>query len=362
MIAATVMTDRCRFKEVVILMAKATHNNESSSVDSQMKNEHRKKSRKKSLVWEHFTIETSDAGCTRARCMQCKKTFAYSLGKKFSGTSHLKRHVTLGICPAIRVKEESGQDIPFLSLPNINGDGTQDDDSPPSKRRKNTSRSRNMSFYQDCCRRDIAKMVIMHDYPLKIVECSAFWNCLKSLQPQVSVLPLDAIESDCLVLYQRERQNLLNLVASTSGRVNLSLEMWITDQSMGYAFITGQFIDDDWKLHRRIFSVIVIPFPDSESAFDHAVHSCVAGWNLENKLLAVTLDESFANKAVRKNLRRLLSVKNPLILNGNFLIGSCYARVVCHLVQDALGVLSKTVKKVRDSVKYMITEKSCQES
>ncbi|KAD2806156.1 hypothetical protein E3N88_39533 [Mikania micrantha] len=252
-------------------MANPTNNTEPPNVDSQMNNKHRKK---KSIVWEHFTIETIDAGCTRARCMQCKKSFAYISGSKLAGTSHLKRHISLGICPVSRINEKNGQIVPLTPISTINV--TQDDSIPPRKRIKRTSVS-GVSFYQDHCRQDIAKMIIMHEYPLNIVE------------------------------------------------------------------------------------FVLLPFPDSESALNHAVLSCVADWNLEHKLLAVTLDETFANKAVRKNLRHLLSVKNPLILNGKFLIGSCYAQVLCRLAQDALRVISETVKKVRDSVKYVVTVKSCQE-
>ncbi|XP_076931609.1 zinc finger BED domain-containing protein DAYSLEEPER-like [Bidens hawaiensis] len=331
-------------------MANPTNNSESPKVDSQTSSKRR---RKKSIVWEHFTIETIDAGCTRARCMQCKKSFAYISGSKLAGTSHLKRHIALGICPTSQVNNKSDQIVPFTPLPiNI----LQDDNVFSRKRSKSTSGSTSSLFHHD-----IAKMIIMHEYPLTIVQNPAFLKFVKSFQPEFPVLSLEAIERDCVGLYQRERQQLLNLVSSIRGQVNLSLDMCATDQSVGYVYITGQFIDDDWKLHRKILSVCLLPFPDSESAFSHAVLSCVADWNLENKLLGVTLDETFANKAVRKNLEHLLSVRNPLIANGKFLIGCCYSRILCHLAQDALGVISETVKKVRDSVKYVVMVKSCQE-
>lgn len=318
-------------------MANPTNVSESPNTDAQMNGKRR---RKKSLVWEHFTIETINAECTKARCMQCKKSFAYISGAKLAGTSHLKRHISLGICPAGRTNENAGQIIPYTPLPSVNS--TQDVivNDLPRKRQRNTSGSTSVSFYQDRCRHDIAKMIIMHEYPLNVVECSAFMNCVNALQPQFPAVPLDVIEQDCVRLYRREKQNLFNVIGSILGRVNLSLDMlWSNDQSVGYAVITGQFIDYDWKLHRRILSVVVLPFPDSDSALNHAFLSCITDWNLENKLFGITLDESFANKDARENLKRLLSVKNPLILNGKLLIGSCYARVLCQLARDALGLL-----------------------
>ncbi|KAI3671519.1 hypothetical protein L1987_87257 [Smallanthus sonchifolius] len=53
------LTDRCRLKEVSVLMANPTNNSEPPNVDSPMNSKRR---RKKSVVWEHFTIETIDAG------------------------------------------------------------------------------------------------------------------------------------------------------------------------------------------------------------------------------------------------------------------------------------------------------------
>ncbi|KAK4838485.1 hypothetical protein QYF36_014082 [Acer negundo] len=56
-----------------------------------------KRRRKKPIVWEYFTVETVEAGCTRACCKQCKKSVAYITGSKLAGTSHLKRHNTMGL-------------------------------------------------------------------------------------------------------------------------------------------------------------------------------------------------------------------------------------------------------------------------
>lgn len=336
-------------------MANPTNITEPPNADAQMNSKRR---RKKSVVWEHFTIEKVATGCTKARCMQCKKVFAYISGSKLAGTSHLKRHIALGICPVNRTNQNDGQLLSLTPHPTINGSQSQSQEVNNNLPRK---RNKAISFYQDRCRHDIAKMIIMHEYPLTIVELPSFLNSIRALQPQFPNIPLDAIEKECLGVYMREKQTLLNLVNSVDGRVNLSLDIWSTDQSVGYACITGQFIDDDWKLHRRILGIALLPFPESESALNHAILSCISDWNLENKLFAVTLDESFANKAVRKNVKRILSDKNPLILNGKLLIGSCYARVLGLLAQDSLGALSESIKKVRDSVKYVVTIEGIQE-
>lgn len=320
-------------------------------VDAQPINNKRR--RKKSIVWEHFTVETIDAECTRASCNQCKKSFAYITGSKVAGTSHLKRHISLGICPVSRRNQELNQPSPYT--PGSKTDVSRDFTEPPRKRHRSTHGAASVTFNQDRSRYDIAKMIIMHEYPLHMVEHPGFIDFVRTLQPQFNMVSLETIQGDCVAVYQREKQRLLNLLGGIPGRVSLTLDLWTTDQTIGYALITGHFVDNDWKLHRRILDVVMLPFPDSESAFNHALVNCITDWNFDSKLFTLTLDESFANEAVRRNLRGLLSIKNPLVLNGQLLIANCYSRVLSRIALHALGSMSDTIKKVRDSVKYVKT-------
>ncbi|XP_024972174.1 zinc finger BED domain-containing protein RICESLEEPER 2-like [Cynara cardunculus var. scolymus] len=208
-------------------MANPSNSNELCDADEQMKSKRR---RKKSIVWEHFTIETIDAECTRACCKQCKKSFAYISRKKPAGTSHLKRHIDLGICPVSRLNQKSNQDSSCTLVSNDNG--AQNVDDLPRKRHRRTSRTPSFSFDQDYCRHKIAKMIIMHEYPLEIGEHPGFVDSVRALQPQFKIVSLDAIQRDCLGLYQKEKQSLLNLISGISGRVSLSLDIWSTDQTI----------------------------------------------------------------------------------------------------------------------------------
>ncbi|KAI4325246.1 hypothetical protein MLD38_030660 [Melastoma candidum] len=75
-----------------------------------------KRRRKKSMVWEHFTVETTGPGHSRACCNLCKKPFTYVTGSKLADTSHLKRHISLGICP---VSRQMKQLSPYTPSPKI---------------------------------------------------------------------------------------------------------------------------------------------------------------------------------------------------------------------------------------------------
>ncbi|GAB2289185.1 hypothetical protein Dimus_038039 [Dionaea muscipula] len=311
-----------------------------------------KRRKKKSIVWEHFTIETVGNGCRRACCKVCKQSFAYSTGSKVAGTSHLKRHIAKGSCPVILRQQERNQLTPYM--PKSGGTETGTGTIDPPKRRYRSSNSPYLIFDQDKCRHEIARMIIMHDYPLHIVEHPGFVAFVQNLQPRFDMVSVDTVRGDCVATYLREKQNLQKFINGLPGLICLALDVWTSSHSTSYVFLTGQFIDHDWKLHRRLLNVVMEPFPESESALSHAVATCLSYWSLENKLSSITVDQPL-NETARENLRSLLSLKNSRTLNGQLLVANCIARTLSGMAVEVLAAGEHVIKKVRASVKYVKT-------
>ncbi|KAE8687097.1 Zinc finger BED domain-containing protein RICESLEEPER 1 [Hibiscus syriacus] len=311
-----------------------------------------KRRKKKSMVWEYFTIEHVSAGCRRACCKRCKQSFAYSTGSKVAGTSHLKRHIAKGTCPAIR-RDQDNNHLTTPYTPRVGG-------SEPRKRRYRSPSSPFIPFDQDRCRHEIARMIIMHEYPLHMVEHPGFIAFVQNLQPRFDNISFNTVQGDCVATYLREKQSVMKFIEGIPGRVCLTLDMWTSKQTLGYVFITGHFIDFEWKLQRRVLNFIMEPYPDSDSALCHAVAACLSDWSLEGKLFSLTFNHP-TREAGLENLRPLLCTKNPLILNGQLLIGNCIARTLSSMAKDVLGAGQEIIKKIRDSVKYMKTSESHEE-
>ncbi|KAI4331198.1 hypothetical protein MLD38_029407 [Melastoma candidum] len=315
-----------------------------------------KRRKKKSMVWEHFTVETIGPGHSRACCNQCKKSFAYITGSKLAGTSHLKRHIALGICP---VSRQRNQLSPYTPSPMIISSGSAT--GPPKRRYRLTPAPVSILLDQERCSHEVAKMIIMHDYPLHIVEHPGFVDFVRTIQPQYNVVSFNTVQGDIVAIYLREKQKLMNLLRGIPGRVSLTLDLWTSNENSGYVFITGHFVDKDWRIHRQVLNVVMIPFPDADNAFNQAVVASLADWNLESKLFTLAVDQSVSNNNHVANLRGLLALKNPHMLDGQLLLRNCYARVLSHLTQDALGSMARTIKKIRDSVKYVKTSEAHEE-
>ncbi|XP_066391517.1 zinc finger BED domain-containing protein RICESLEEPER 2 [Miscanthus floridulus] len=306
--------------------------------------------RKKSLVWEHFTIEAVAGGATRACCKLCKQTFAYSSGSKIAGTSHLKRHITLGSCPKIK-NQEQRLALPSTGGTDNDGEGTIE---RPTKRRYRYTGYANAAFDQDRSCSYLAKMIIQHDYPLHIVQQPAFSIFIESLQPRFKIVDVDTMEGEVYAVYQKEKENLLQSFSTMPGRISLTIRLWTTSQTLGYVSLAGQFIDSEWKMHRRMLNFMMVSSPHSENALSEAISLSLSDWNMKDKLFTITLDnECSSHDIYSANLRDHLSNKNNLMLKGQLFVVRCYAHILNAVAQDVIASIHGVVYSIRESIKFI---------
>nr|GEU70033.1 zinc finger BED domain-containing protein DAYSLEEPER-like [Tanacetum cinerariifolium] len=321
-----------------------------------------KRRKKKSIVWEYFTIETVSAGCRRACCKECKQSFAYSTGSKVAGTSHLKRHIANGGCPHVlkNLHQDPLTPLTPFSEPSQIANNSACPTTDTHKRRYRTASVPYAAFDSDRCRQEIAHMIIMHDYPLHIVEHPWFMAFLRNLQPSFDVVNFSTVQGDCIATYLGEKQRVQSLIEGMPGRMCLTLDLWTSCQTTGYVFVTGQFVDSEWKIHRKLLNVVMEPYPESDSAFSHAVSACLSDWNMEGRLFSLTINQPLSQVGT-ESLRSLLSGKNQQILGGQLLLTHCLARSLSSIAQEAFNASQETVKKVRDCVKYVKTSEALEE-
>lgn len=190
------------------------------------------KGRLRSEVWENFQrVRTKGEGLVKAKCIYCKKKF---VGEAKMGTTHLKEHWKT--CP-LRQRVESKQKVLTASF--FMGEG----------KRKLES----YTFEQEFARRQLACMIIMHEYPLSIVEHVGFRRFVQSLQPLFHVVSRNTIKKDILKIYDVERVKTMKVLERNQSRISITTDMWTaTNQKRGFMVITAHFIDDYWKLQSRI--------------------------------------------------------------------------------------------------------------
>jgi hypothetical protein len=164
----------------------------------------------------------------KAECHWCKKHLG---GKTRNGTTHLKNH--LAVCQDRATRKGLKQSTLKLSASPQDGTFTLD----------------NCVFDQDVTRKELVLMIIVHEYPLSMVDHVGFHKFCAALQPAFKVMSRNTIRKIILDMYQVQKQSMVNYIKNLSSRVAVTTELWTANhQRKCYMAVTTHFLDDNWKL------------------------------------------------------------------------------------------------------------------
>ncbi|KAL4201771.1 hypothetical protein AMTRI_Chr02g260320 [Amborella trichopoda] len=76
-------------------------------------------------------------------------------------------------------------------------------------------------------------------------------------------------------------------------------------------------------------------------------------WNIENKLLSVTLDNASYNDIVASSLVTQLSRKNTRVLDSKMFHVHCCGHILNLIMQDRVEEIKEIIDKIRDIIKFI---------
>lgn len=291
----------------------------------------------RSKVWDDFEKQEKPDGSYTAKCQHCKSVFSAG-GKK--GTSHLRYHLD-NSCDQYkrskRQKTDVGQQL--LKLNEIKGDGT--------------TKVECFEFKQERSRKDYARMVVAHEYPFTMANHHYFRVFLKNLQPQFRLNKRNTIRSDCMQLYQEEKANLYNTLDKINCRVSLTTDMWTSANVQGFLCLTCHYIDDNWRLQKRILNFVRVPSPHTSERLCEVIIEKLLDWNIEKKIFGIVLDNCTTNDALVREMLYILKPKNALLVSGELFHVRCGAHILNLIVQEGLEALRDVIRNIRETVKYV---------
>jgi len=284
----------------------------------------------RSKVWEEFTKIRVGGVVTKGRCMHCNAEIS---AKRGAGTSAMATH--LRRCKA---RMSVNRVVNQLKSTVMSPEGIA---------------LKDWRFNQDTSRKELLRMISLHGFPLAVVDYDGFRRFVSSLNPVFKMVSRRTITDDCSKKYQEEKQVLLDVLKNVKGRVSLTMDMWTSNQTLGYMCITCHFTDDDWKMHKRTLKFSFMKTPHTGVAMFNAVLRFLQEWNIEDKLFAVTLDNASNNNAMLKLLKSNLLEKKMLLGKGKLLHQRCAAHVLNLICKAGLEIINPIVHKIRESVKYV---------
>ncbi|XP_061369850.1 zinc finger BED domain-containing protein RICESLEEPER 1-like isoform X1 [Gastrolobium bilobum] len=328
-----------------------------------------KSSRLKSVVWNDFDRIKKGDTCV-AVCRHCKKKLS---GSSTSGTSHLRNHLIRcqrrsnhGIAQYITTREKRKEGT--VTIANFNFDKDQKKDESlnlvnikfeQEQSKDETVNTGNSNFDQRRSRFDIARMIILHGYPLAMVDHVGFRVFVKNLQPLFELVTLNRVEGDCVEIYEKEKQKMNEMLDKLPGKISLSVDMWTAMCDSEYLCLTANYIDESWLLRRRILNFIMIGPSYTEDMLSEAIMTCLMDWDIDRKLFSIVLDSSSSdNIAIRIGER--LSQNRFLYCNGQLFDIRCVTNVLNVMVWHALGAISGIVNKIRESIRYIKSSQTVQ--
>ncbi|KAK2661315.1 hypothetical protein Ddye_007848 [Dipteronia dyeriana] len=205
-------------------------------------------------------------------------------------------------------------------------------------------------FDQDIARRDLANMIILHEYPLSIVDHSGFQRFISSVQPMFKIPTKNTLKSDIMKLYDYEKVKTLDLLNRNKGRIAITIDMWTcNNQRKRFMAITTHFMDTVWVLKSRIIRFAHVQCPHTSVVLADAMMDCILDWHIEKKVSTLTVDNCSTNNAMIPIILDKLSSDSTL-LNGEIFHIRCSAHILNLIVKDGLDVINDSIDMIRGSL------------
>ncbi|KAL0387676.1 UNVERIFIED_CONTAM: putative AC transposase [Sesamum radiatum] len=229
----------------------------SDIVEIEETSEDNSKRKRTSEAWNHFK-RVKVEGIQFAECNYCKTRLKAPAGY---GTTHLHKHYEK-VCKKRPRKTDIRQS--FL------------------KTNKKVSGEQELGthiFNQEEARRELASMVILHDYTLSVVDHIGFRRYSTCLQPCFNMISRNTLKGDILKIYKDERTKYYNLLGKIKCRIAITTDMWTSSNNKGFMAVTGHFIDDNWTLQNCILRFLYVPAPHTAEVLADTLVESLMDWN-----------------------------------------------------------------------------------
>ncbi|CAI9272514.1 unnamed protein product [Lactuca saligna] len=242
-----------------------------------------------SNAWRNYTnVRDPKTGkVVKAQCKHCSKLLTVTTK---NGTSSLSKH------NAICLQNPRNIDLKQKKISTFRTS------------KSDVTTVSNREFNQNTIRLVVAKMIVIDEQPFSYVERDGFRYFCSVVVPQFCIPSRFTVARDVSKLFLSETEQLRNTLKNLNCRIALTTDCWTSVQNISYMCLTAHFIDDNWKLHKRILNFQNI---DSHKGKEigKEIESCILYWGIEEKLSCITIDNASANDVAVAHITDNLTYK-----------------------------------------------------
>ncbi|XP_061374142.1 zinc finger BED domain-containing protein RICESLEEPER 2-like [Gastrolobium bilobum] len=238
--------------------------------------------------------------------------------------------------------------------------------SPCKKRVKSTTSDGWILKSQQIDQRVVREMgvalIIELGLPFNFFELKGIRRWVNYLNPDAILISRNMIVADVLNIYKKEKEKLKQIMASIPTRICLTFDFWTSCPNPGYICLTAHFVDTNWKLNSKILNFCIPPL-DPDFELSQMLLDILKDWEIEKKILSITLDDSSPEDNMPETLKNQLASENWLLCDGEFFPITffhvhCFAHILDLIVREGLEVAGDVVHKIRESVHYLRNSES----
>ncbi|XP_019176190.1 PREDICTED: zinc finger BED domain-containing protein RICESLEEPER 2-like [Ipomoea nil] len=206
-------------------------------------------------------------------------------------------------------------------------------------------------FNQEAIRKALVEMIIIDELPFRFVEGPGFRKFILVCCPRFKIPSRWTISRDINLIYEEERLKLKCMFRGNTQRVSITTDTWTSIQRINYMVVTAHFIDEEWRLNKKIISFVPVTSHKGESVAK-SLENCLLDWGIRN-VYTITVDNASSNDTALGFLKKKLMSWGTSTVKGKYIHMRCIAHILNLVVQDGLKQCDDSVKKVRDAVRYV---------
>ncbi|KAL1223809.1 putative AC transposase [Cardamine amara subsp. amara] len=295
-------------------------------------------SKKRYKVWLHFVKSNNS---DKAKCIHCGAMITCRT-KHGVTTSAMLKHIP--ICRLMDREdddENDGKNLKQSTLYHQNQvDGVVGSKVPSY-----------IAFSQQVTRKALVEMIIMDELPFRFVEHRGFRRFMSIAQPRFDIPCRQTVARDCLQLYEDERSKLRIFFRNYKGSISLTTDCWTSIHNLSYMCLTAHYIDEKWRLHKRIINFCIVDNHAGETV-GKMVEKCCIFWGIK-RVFTITVDNASSNDLALKYLKKKLTSWGTTVLGGEFLHMRCGAHILGLIVKDGLKEAHGSIFRIRSAVRYV---------
>ncbi|KAE8796928.1 zinc finger BED domain-containing protein RICESLEEPER 2-like [Hordeum vulgare] len=192
----------------------------------------------------------------------------------------------------------------------------------------------------------IAKMIIVHEYPFRMVEHAWFNILMRYMNASYKFIGRKKIRAECMKVYLSEKE-ILKKQPKNVESISLTCDLWTSNQTLSYLAVVAHYIDDDWVMQCRVLNFLELDPPHSGSVIAQAVFECCQEWKIEDKIMTITMDNASSNdNAAKRLMDKIIARKFAKFIPKYFHVRCC-AHIVNLIVNDGIALLQNFINKLR---------------